>query len=262
MYTPFLSRVGGVISADIAVPKHDSVKHFYARILSTGISPLWRDDLTNNLNIPIIGIGATSPEYKDLPLQWMPHMQVEDVATSVAQAVALGGRELMHGKDDDGNSQWAVLLDPNNAAFGVIPVVPTEAMPSVDKPEDSAKMGQIGWLDITVRNADTIRDFYQKVVGWSVQPVAMEESGSHYNDYNMVAGDDNPGAGICHARGVNLGLPEVWMIYLPVADLKESLRRAEEEGGKIIKVQKEGDVYRYAAIADPVGACFALMQAQ
>ena len=27
----------------------------------------------------------------------------------------------MHGKDDDGKSQWAVLLDPNGAAFGIIP---------------------------------------------------------------------------------------------------------------------------------------------
>jgi hypothetical protein len=35
----------------------------------------------------------------------------------------------MHAKDDDGTSQWTVLLDPNGAAFGIIPVVPAEAIP-------------------------------------------------------------------------------------------------------------------------------------
>jgi predicted enzyme related to lactoylglutathione lyase len=61
---------------------------------------------------------------------------------------------------------------------------------------------------------------------------------------------------------VNAGLPPVWMIYLPVGDLDESLRRVEEEGGTVLKTMRGGDgKVAYAAIQDPVGACFALMQA-
>ena len=60
--------------------------------------------------------------------------------------------------------------------------------------------------------------------------------------------------------GVNLGLPPVWMIYLPVGDLAESLRRVEEEGGKVIKATRGTDgAYAYAAVQDPVGACLALV---
>jgi predicted enzyme related to lactoylglutathione lyase len=55
-------------------------------------------------------------------------------------------------------------------------------------------------------------------------------SGEHYADYTMLGDDGNPAAGICHARGVNVGLPPAWMIYLPVGDLAESLRRVQEEG--------------------------------
>lgn len=62
--------VGAVLSADIAVSEHERVVRFYSRVLSTGENPLWReDDLMNNLGMPIIGLGARSPEYAELPLQ-------------------------------------------------------------------------------------------------------------------------------------------------------------------------------------------------
>ena len=93
----FVPRVGGVLSADIAVPEHERELRFYSRVLSTGPNPLWREeDLMNNLGLPIIGLGARNPEYAHLPLQWMPHIQVADVADSVQRALALGGSELVH----------------------------------------------------------------------------------------------------------------------------------------------------------------------
>ena len=121
MRNPFARGVGGVLSADIAVPEHEQELSFYSQILTTGSAPLWRDDLRNNRGTPVIGLGARSPEYEALPLQWMPHFQVSDVGASAARALELGGSELMHGKSEDGQSQWAVLVDPMGAAFGLNP---------------------------------------------------------------------------------------------------------------------------------------------
>jgi len=261
----FVPRVGGILSADIAVPEHERELRFYSRVLSTGENPLWREDLMNNQGMPIIGVGARSPEYADLPLQWMPHIQVADVATSVGRALELSGRELMHGKDDNGNSQWAVLSDPNGAAFGLIPVVSADAIPAtegVSSSDAAAHPGCIAWLDLTVSDASAARDFYHAVVGWSVEEVEMTDAGERYADYNMLGGDGTAAAGVCHARGVNLGLPASWMIYLPVGDLAESLRRVRDEGGKVIKSSQGKDgAYTSAFVQDPVGACFALVQA-
>jgi len=263
MSDPFVQRVGGILSADIAVPEHEREMRFYSRVLSTGENPLWREDLMNNRGMPIIGLGARSPEYADLPLQWMPHIQVADVAASVKRALALSGSAVMHGKDDDGNSQWAVLLDPNGAAFGIIPVVSAEALPpteGVESHDSAARVGCISWLDLTVSDASATRDFYRQVVDWSVQDVDMEDGSERYADYNMLDDHGHPAAGVCHARGVNLGLPPVWIIYLPVGDLAESVRRVGEEGGKVIKVTRgKGGEYAYAAVQDPVGACLALV---
>ena len=88
----------------------------------------------------------------------------------------------------------------------------------------------------------------------------MKDASEGYADYNMIGGDGNPAAGVCHARGMNADLPPVWLIYLPVGDLAESLRRVEAEGGKVLKSMRGSDGEpAYAAIQDPVGACFALV---
>ena len=254
----FVPRVGGILSADIAVPEHEREVRFYSRVLTTGENPLWREDLMNNQGTPIIGLGARSADHAHLPLQWMPHIQVADVATSVNRALDLGGKELMHGKGDDGTSQWAVLLDPNGAAFGVMPVVPAEAVPPSDGV--AADVGHIAWLDLTVPDASATRDFYQQVVGWSVQDFEMEDASERYADYNMVDASVTPAAGIRHARGENSGLPPIWTIYVPVGDLVESVRRVTEEGGEIIKATRGDDgEYAGAVIQDLVGAYFGLV---
>lgn len=260
----FISRVGGILSADMAVEAVERQRHFYSRVLGTGERPLWRDDLMNSEGMPIIGLGERTAEHASLPVQWMPHLQVEDVTTSVARALALGAKELMHGRDDGGKSLWAVLLDPNGAAFGLIPVVPAEMLPSAadDAADGPASTGFIAWADLTVPEAAHTGDFYREVVGFSVEEVAMVHDGAAYADYNMVGSDGAPAAGICHARGVNADLPPVWMIYLPVADLAESLRRADADGGAVLKSIRNDDGRPiYAVIRDPAGACLALVPA-
>lgn len=260
MSDPFVPGPGRTLSADIAVPEHEREVRFYSRVLTTGEKPLWREDLMNSHGTPIIGLGPRTEEYADLPLQWMPHIQVADVAMSAKRALDLGGDELMHAKGDDGTSQWAVLLDPNGAAFGIIPVVSAEEISQTQgdaSGEASGPAGCISWLDLTVSDASATRDFYRQVVGWSVEDVEMEDGGERYADYNMCGDEGSPAAGICHARGVNQGLPPIWMLYLPVGDLAESLRRVREEGGQVVKATP-GAVH--AVIRDPVGACLALTQ--
>jgi uncharacterized protein len=260
----FRPQLGAVFSADIAVPQHELEVRFYSRVLSTGGEPLWREtDLMNSLCMPIIGLGGMSPEYKDLPLQWTPHIQVADVATSVDRARRLGGSVLMHAEDDAASSQWAVLLDPHGAAFGIVPVVVADAAATAASGSSAPiSTGRIYWLDLTVPDAPRSRDFYMEVVGWGAHDVPMKDAATQYADYNMLRKDGSPAAGVCHARGVNADLPPVWMIYLPVGDLAESVRRVETEGGRVIRSMRDGSgALLYAAVMDPVGACFALVQA-
>ena len=119
--------------------------------------------------------------------------------------------------------------------------------------------GQIGWIDLTVLDAVALRDFYESVTGWTPSPVEM----GGYQDFCMLPpGEAQPVAGICHARGQNAGIPPVWLVYITVADLDQSLRRTEDRGGRILRpATSMGAHGRYSIIADPAGAVCALFEA-
>ena len=115
--------------------------------------------------------------------------------------------------------------------------------------------GTISWQDLTVADAEAVRDFYQSVVGWAPTPVPM----GAYADFVMSADGDDV-AGVCHARGGNADLPPVWLIYITVADLDHSIAECQRLGGSIVVAPRGYGGGRYCVIKDPAGAICALYQ--
>lgn len=124
---------------------------------------------------------------------------------------------------------------------------------------DNNKMppGSVMWVDLTVPDAEKVKDFYKEVVNWNPQPLSMGE----YDDYNMVMpGSEQPAAGICHSRGTNSKLPPYWMIYITIVNMEESLKKCAELGGKIIDGPKNFGTSKMCIIQDPAGAYCALFE--
>ncbi len=91
------------------------------------------------------------------------------------------------------------------------------------KDEREPRVGSIAWRDLTVPNAEAVRDFYAQAVGWKPSPVSMGE----YDDYNMESPHSGEAmAGVCHARGVNAKLPPQWLIYVVVQNVEQSVAGA------------------------------------
>ena len=123
---------------------------------------------------------------------------------------------------------------------------------------EKAAVGSVGWIDLTVDDAEGIRDFYADVVGFVPQPVDMGE----YADFNMTSpGSGEPRAGVCHRRGSNAQVPRGWMVYFIVTDLEAALAAAKAGGGKVLVEPRGGEGARFAMIEDPSGATCALYQA-
>jgi uncharacterized protein len=118
------------------------------------------------------------------------------------------------------------------------------------------KLGEIRMADLTVGNADSLRDFYKDVIGWQHMDLSMGE----YNDYVMQTAEGDPVAGICHRSGVNADLPPVWLVYFCVEDLTASLETCKKLGGKILSGPKGQGANSYAVIEDPNGTICALSQ--
>jgi predicted enzyme related to lactoylglutathione lyase len=120
-----------------------------------------------------------------------------------------------------------------------------------------APLGRISWVDLTVPDAPSLRDFYTKVAGWTAMPLSMGE----YDDYVMLGSDGAPQAGVCHARGANSDIPPQWVMYVTVEGLDEKLRDVAALGGKVLMpVRRMGNTGRYAMIEDPAGAVCALFE--
>ena len=124
----------------------------------------------------------------------------------------------------------------------------------------TSRNGRFIWYECLTTDPEKAMDFYQDVVGLSAQEVEMEDAGDSYADYALCTPDGSAVAGVCHARGMNRGLPPVWLIYLPVGDLEDSLIQARTHGGEVVAARMsaagEGG---YAVVRDPVGAYLGLV---
>jgi hypothetical protein len=113
------------------------------------------------------------------------------------------------------------------------------------------------WIDLTVENAETVRDFYCAVVGWTAEEVDMGD----YSDFSMNTPDSaTTVTGVCHARGINDDMPPAWMPYFTVADLDASIARCTELGGAVVVEPRTLGEGRFCVVKDPAGAVAALYE--
>ena len=121
----------------------------------------------------------------------------------------------------------------------------------------SEQTGRIGWIDITVDDADGLRDFYAAVAGLVPDPVSMGD----YDDFNMtMPASGDAVCGICHARGGNSDIPGGWLVYFVVNDVEASVAACTANGGKIVVEPRGLAGGRFCVIEDPSGATAALYQ--
>ena len=127
------------------------------------------------------------------------------------------------------------------------------------------KIGAISWFDLTVPNAEEVRDFYSNVTGWTYSNVDMsienENGKEKYEDYCMNKPlDGTTVAGICHSKGSNANLPPQWMMYISVENVERSVKVALKKGGKIMDGPRKMGNMNFCVIQDPAGACCALIE--
>ncbi len=136
------------------------------------------------------------------------------------------------------------------------------------------QIGDMAWMDLTVPNAEQVKRFYSKVLGWQSEGVSMSCEGQQYEDFAMSSNsaksdtDENNNkvdsdafvTGVCHAKGANADMPALWLPYFLVADIEVAVSTVQAEGGQlVIEIKSMGDD-KYAVIQDPSGAKCALYQ--
>ena len=125
-----------------------------------------------------------------------------------------------------------------------------------DNEKPDANIGAIEWCDLTVDDAENVKDFYCSVVGWDYRAASMGD----YDDYGINLPESSETiAGICHARGANSNLPAQWLMYVRVANVAASAKRCEELGGTVLDGPRALGQSQFCVIRDPAGAVLALV---
>jgi uncharacterized protein len=115
-------------------------------------------------------------------------------------------------------------------------------------------IGTIAWRDLTVNNAEEIKDFYCKVVGWEASPHDMGE----YHDFDIKTPEGETVTGICHAKETNATIPPQWLMYVKVENVKKSAETCVQNGGKILDGPRMMGQMLFCVIQDPAGAVLAV----
>jgi len=121
--------------------------------------------------------------------------------------------------------------------------------------------GTFSWAELATTDQKGGVAFYQGLFGWGLneQPIGPEETYSMFT----LRGKEVAAGYTMRPEERQSGAPPHWNLYISVANVDESAKRAEALGGKIFAPPFDVmDVGRMAVVQDPTGAVFCLWQAK
>jgi len=185
--------------------------------------------------------------------QWLPYIGAADVEATMAAAERLGGKVVRPAQDIPTVGRFAMLNDPQGAAFAVF----KPAHEGMAGPAETP-LGGFGWMELATSNHEAAFDFYSKLFGW--QALSRMDMGPP-GVYLIFGSDDVQRGGMYKLHQERSPRP-YWLAYAAVANIDAAAAAATAAGGRIIvgpmEVPGGG---RIAQVIDPSGAMFAVHSA-
>jgi uncharacterized protein len=125
-------------------------------------------------------------------------------------------------------------------------------------PLGKADVGRFCWLDLAATDADSAKNFYRKVFGWT-----SHEQLANGGSFTRLQLSDRDVGSIYQLRDAhrNHGVPSHWTPYVRVDDVKDTARRVTSCGGEvIIRPFALPGIARIALVLDSVGALVGLWE--
>ena len=109
------------------------------------------------------------------------------------------------------------------------------------------------WIALFTAATDAARTFYGELFGWTA-----EDSGPEYGGYALFLRDGEPVAGLMRNE---IGVPDMWSVYLRSADAAATVEAARQHGGQVVvEPMQVGDLGHMAVVTDPSGASIGVWQ--
>jgi len=241
--------IGKFIWFDLLTEDPQAVQQFYRELFG------WRFAADKNAPDYIViyagdkAIGGIVPhddKYPDLQeSMWLVSLSVEDVNRAVSAVKARYGEVLDGPMDIKGRGRLAVVRDAEGAELVLIRAT------GGDPPDAGVKSGEWLWVDLFTHDAQKAKEFYSALVGYNPRTVEIEEKHS----YTVLRRGNRAYAGMFTLRSKEV--EPIWLPYIKVDNLEETIGRAEKFGGSLIL-----RLSNLAIIADPSGSAFGIQKAR
>jgi predicted enzyme related to lactoylglutathione lyase len=204
-------------------------------------------------NSPRGGLMTLPQEAKAMgaPSNWLPYIGTPNVEATVRDAQRLGGRVYKEPIEAPKIGRWAVLADPQGAAFAVF--TPAYEPKLGGKP----LIGDFSWHELMTTDYQAALRFYQALFGW--EKAEAHDMGP-MGIYQMYGLSGRALGGMFNRGSEQQIIPPHWLCYVQVTDAAQVVKQATAAGGKVTHgpSQVPGGSW-IAQILDPQGAAFAVV---
>jgi predicted enzyme related to lactoylglutathione lyase len=241
--------------ADLGSPDAAAAKRFYTALFGWAAEdrPMGPDAFYTMLTIDGHSVAALyqqEPAPAAAPPQWLSYISVGSANESAQRAKELGGSVLMDPFDVLDVGRMAMVQDP------------TGAVVALWEPRRHAGAGLTGepnaicWNELATTDTGRAGAFYTSLFGWATETLPMATE-----TYTTFVDSGGPRGGMTAISADRGPVRPHWRIYFAVSDCEGQTTLAQSLGGAVrFPPTEAAGVGRYAVLADPQGADFAVIQ--
>ncbi len=239
---------------DLATSDVDAAKAFY-----TGLFGWEYDDVPTDVGSiysmcqidgkNVAGMSALIPEMQEqgVPPFWASYVKHDNVDAIAARVTKAGGTLMFPPMDVMESGRMTMVTDPTGASLGVWQPKQHIGAQLVNMPN------ALVWNELQTRDIDAAKAFYTAVFDWAydVDP----------NGYVSFKSDERAHAGMMQIDDSWGDVPPNWSIYFMVEDTAAMAEKVKALGGTLlVPPTPAGDIGTFAAVQDPQGGAFSVMQ--
>ncbi len=151
------------------------------------------------------------------------YIGTRDVDGTAAAAVRAGGSILKGPEDIKGAGRYAILKDPQGAAFAILD--PENARPEAAGPPPG---GSFAWHELATSDNEAAFAFYSGLFGWD----AMERMDMGPVGIYLIFGSNGVQRGGMYIKPPDMPAPPNWLPYVSHANADKAMETAVATGGK------------------------------
>jgi predicted enzyme related to lactoylglutathione lyase len=183
------------------------------------------------------------------PPHWSSYISVGDAGATAAKANELGGAAVFREPFDVlDHGRVAAIRDPTGA---IVSLWQPRSRVGATLVND---VGALCWNEFATTDVERAKTFFAELLGWEYET----DAGGYVSIRN--AGGLN--GGMREQTAQERGIPPNWLPYFTVSSADEAARQAAQLGGTRLLPTTEIHRGRFAVIADPQGAAFAVFEGE